>query len=168
MICLEKIPSGLEEAIRYYGKPWVEENGVLIESKEWRRENLGSVTLPHSLRYSWKDERLFSFACHKKVCKPVQDAILEIGSHGGWEWLVLQEFDRWGGCYNPRSKRSTPLQPSAHFFGIAIDLNPHIDPQGEPPKMPWFIVDAFVKRGFIWGGDFKRKDGQHFQALENY
>ena len=56
---------------------------------------------------------------------------------------------------------------STHAWGIAIDLNNHIagwlDPDGVQPEG---IVDAFKKRGFIWGGDWSEQyvDMMHFQA----
>lgn len=163
MITLEKIPLGLEETLSFYGTPWKLEGTERVPDEEWQKENLTSITLPHPLRYSWKDEELFAFQCHKKIAKALKDALLEIGGWGGWEWLRKQGYDRWGGCFNPRMKRGKD-EPSVHYFGAAIDLNPHLGPFGKPGVMPYFIVSAFEKRGFYtW-----KTDQSHFQAVRGF
>ncbi|MCP4393977.1 MAG: M15 family metallopeptidase [Alphaproteobacteria bacterium] len=35
---------------------------------------------------------------------------------------------------------------------------------GEKPTIPKKIIQIFEKRGFIWGGDWKRPDGMHWSA----
>lgn len=68
---------------------------------------------------------------------------------------------------------------SNHSFGRAIDINPvqnpytqldgEVVPQGAVynPTVPGTlikeIVDIFKSYGFEWGGDWERKDWQHFQ-----
>jgi hypothetical protein len=164
MITLPSIPSGLSEITRFYGVPWETlPSGERVPSEKWKKKNLTSVTFPHPFRYSWKDETLYSFLCHRLISSALQDALMEIGSYGGWKWLKENNFDRWGGCYNPRNKRGSD-EPSTHYFGIAIDFNPHLSPLNQPSKMPWFIVNAFAKRGFV----NLEKDGMHFQACSEY
>lgn len=72
---------------------------------------------------------------------------------------------------------------SNHAYGLAIDINPklnpyiqgsHISPEGAKydSKIPGtilsdsFLVKAFKKRGWQWGGDWiTRKDYQHFEKI---
>lgn len=72
---------------------------------------------------------------------------------------------------------------SNHAYGLAIDINPKLNPyvQGSrispegakyDSKSPGtilsdsFLVNAFKKRGWTWGGDWiTRKDYQHFEKI---
>jgi hypothetical protein len=76
------------------------------------------------------------------------------------------------GSYNCRAVADTG-QPSAHGYGIAIDLNtavsdywywrPHDDPLHYRNRMPEEIVAIFEKHGFIWGGKWYHFDTMHFE-----
>ncbi len=78
------------------------------------------------------------------------------------------------GTYNCRPIAGTN-RPSAHGFGIAIDIaakHSHYwlwskpDKDGRHPyknDVPWEIVRAFEKHGFIWGGKWYHYDTMHFE-----
>jgi hypothetical protein len=76
------------------------------------------------------------------------------------------------GTYNCRAVADTG-QPSAHGYGIAIDLNTAVSdywywqPHGGPivyrNRMPAEIVAIFEKHGFIWGGKWFHFDTMHFE-----
>jgi hypothetical protein len=76
------------------------------------------------------------------------------------------------GTYNCRAVADTG-QPSAHGYGIAIDLNtafsdywywhPHDGPIIYRNRMPEEIVAIFEKHGFIWGGKWYHYDTMHFE-----
>jgi hypothetical protein len=76
------------------------------------------------------------------------------------------------GTYNCRAVADTG-QPSAHGYGIAIDLNtavsdywywqPHGGPIAYRNRMPAEIVAIFEKHGFIWGGKWFHFDTMHFE-----
>lgn len=76
------------------------------------------------------------------------------------------------GTYNCRSIADTG-QPSAHGYGIAIDLNtafsdywywrPHAGAIAYRNRMPEEIVEIFEKHGFIWGGKWYHFDTMHFE-----
>lgn len=76
---------------------------------------------------------------------------------------LLHTFD---GCFNIRMVRGTLNSPSAHAYGLAIDLNAASNGLGvthggffDHPE----FVKCFVEAGFSWGGNFKsRKDAMHF------
>ena len=76
------------------------------------------------------------------------------------------------GTYNCRAVADTG-QPSAHGYGIAIDLNtavsdywywqPHDGAIRYRNRMPEEIVAIFEKHGFIWGGKWYHFDTMHFE-----
>ncbi len=88
-------------------------------------------------------------------------------------------------AFNCRWKVPRPGVFSQHAFGTAIDINPLVNPYHSPKlilpkggakytdrslKVPGMIFKddvvhrAFTRRGWTWGGDWKRKkDYQHFE-----
>jgi len=154
MITLHYVPDGIEEIIDYYGDP---------REAEWFKENIVVCRLPFSLRQSWNGVRLDRFHVHKLVMDAMRDALLEIETYGGMVFLRQHDLDMWGGVYNDRNKRGSNV-PSTHSFGIAIDYCPQLGSFKEPSRMPYFIVKAFIKRGF----ENLLYDGQHNQACTGY
>ena len=154
MIVLEYIPDGIEEIINYYGDP---------KNNDWFKKNIIVCTLPFSLRQSWNQNRISKFHVHKLVEPAMKDALLEIEEYGGIVFLRQYFLDQWGGVYNDRNKRGSNT-PSTHAWGIAIDYCPELGPFKEMNRMPYFIVKAFIKRGFI----NLKHDGMHYQACDNY
>ena len=75
---------------------------------------------------------------------------------------------RLGGTFNPRNIAGTD-RPSAHSYGIAIDLNDALsdywrwEKHGWHNRIPQPIVDAFEAEGFIWGGRWYHFDTMHFE-----
>lgn len=76
---------------------------------------------------------------------------------------------RLGGTFNARNIAGTD-RPSAHSYGIAIDLNDALSDYWRWSKggawrnrMPQAIVDAFEAEGFIWGGRWYHFDTMHFE-----
>jgi peptidoglycan L-alanyl-D-glutamate endopeptidase CwlK len=83
--------------------------------------------------------------------------------------------DRPAGTFNWRVVAGTE-RPSAHSFGIAIDINTaNADywhwtgkPEGSPDiayrnRIPLEIVEIFERHGFIWGGKWYHYDTMHFE-----
>jgi hypothetical protein len=76
------------------------------------------------------------------------------------------------GTYNCRAVADTG-QPSAHGYGIAIDLNTAVSDYWYwqrhdgaivyRNRMPEAIVAIFEKHGFIWGGKWYHYDTMHFE-----
>jgi hypothetical protein len=77
-------------------------------------------------------------------------------------------LDGLGGTYAPRNIAGTD-RPSAHSWGISLDLNPkrtqywRWDKRGWHNTVPQSIVDAFEAEGFIWGGRWFHYDTMHFE-----
>ena len=72
-------------------------------------------------------------------------------------------LDLFGGSFNFRPIRSGSSL-SMHAYGIAFDLNPRGNPLGRPGVMPGWVIACFERAGFYWGGNFSRRDAQHFEA----
>ncbi|WP_020178297.1 M15 family metallopeptidase [Methylopila sp. M107] len=72
------------------------------------------------------------------------------------------------GTYNCRVIAGT-TQPSAHGYGIAIDLNTRFSDYwrwskgGYRNQIPPEIVEIFERHGFIWGGKWAHFDTMHFE-----
>ena len=154
MITLQHVPDGIEEIIECYGDP---------KEKGWFDDNMIVCRLPFSLRQSWNGVRVDRFHVHRLVEPAMKDAILEIEAYAGIIFLRRHDLDMWGGIYNDRNRRGSNT-PSTHSWGIAIDYCPELGPFGDPSRIPYFIVDAFLKRGFV----NLKYDGQHNQAVKNY
>lgn len=72
---------------------------------------------------------------------------------------VLHSFD---GCYNVRQSKGGKSW-SLHSWAIAIDMDAATNAYNATPKLDARIVAIFKANGFDWGGDWKTKDGMHFQ-----
>lgn len=71
----------------------------------------------------------------------------------------LKTFD---GCFNIRFVRGTTDKPSAHTYGLAVDLNAGENPLGGPVVFSQELLQCFRDAGFTCGADFhSRVDGQH-------
>jgi hypothetical protein len=78
-------------------------------------------------------------------------------------------FDGMGGTFNWRPIAGTH-RPSAHSFGVSLDLNParshywRNDPKaGWKNTVPASIVAAFEAEQFAWGGRWFHYDTMHFE-----
>ncbi|MEH6405759.1 MAG: M15 family metallopeptidase [Leeuwenhoekiella sp.] len=84
------------------------------------------------------------------------------------ERCLQDEIKTWDGCFNIRLVRGShdPNNWSLHSFGIAIDINAAWNRLGHEPTMSTDLVKCFTDAGFDWGGNWKRKDGMHFQLAK--
>ncbi len=110
-----------------------------------------------------KDLRCRNFYGNKRIVDSVIDAFWEIYDHYGIEYIRANGLDNYGGCYNYRKSRGYE-EYSDHAWGMAIDYLPQFGAMGVKPTIPKKIIQIFEKRGFIWGGDWKRPDGMHWSA----
>ena len=102
--------------------------------------------------------------CNEYIIYAVLDAYEEILDHYGIDEIVAMGYDRYGGCYNHRKTRDGKWF-SVHTWGAAIDILMQYGGYGKDPKnFPKFIIEAFTKRGFFWGGRWRRPDGMHFSV----
>ncbi len=75
----------------------------------------------------------------------------------------LETFD---GCFNPRMIRGSKSTWSTHTWAVALDFNAATNGLGVEPQIDHGIVRIFKSHGWVWGGDFRRKDGMHFQRVK--
>lgn len=95
--------------------------------------------------------------CNRKLVAPLERAIRNLINEG-----VSDELKTWNGCFNIRKSRGLSSQ-SLHSWGIAVDVNAATNALGAEPTLSICFVDCFKREGFDWGGEWKRKDGMHFQ-----
>lgn len=98
--------------------------------------------------------------CNKDVANALQDAFLNIIGR-----CLQDELKTWDGCFNIRKKRGFKSW-SLHSWGIAIDINAAWNGLKQEPQMSPELVKCFTDAGFDWGGNWRRKDGMHFQLAK--
>ena len=103
---------------------------------------------------------------HKYIIPAVIEALEEIKDYYGEALIKELGLNSYAGCYNKR-KTSSGRWWSVHSWGLAVDFLPKLGPYGRPSAIPYHFVEAFKKRGFIWGGDWKKPytDGMHFSGI---
>lgn len=166
MVEIEKVPRGIEEIKAVYGDP---DAGDEV-NVGWYEENITGFDAPFPMRLSWNNEVIHGFIAHRLVGTVIVDALEEIRDKHGYNFLRDYSLDKFGGIFNYRVKKGGS-ELSTHAWGIAIDWCPAIGKFGSTyyaERYPKVIVDAFKKRGFTWGGDWKRPDAMHFQACVSY
>jgi len=161
---LKDVPEGLPAIMDLYGVPGKPTDGGFAPDRQWVSENIRIFRLSFPLRRSWDKVEITAFPAHRLVGDAMADAIEEIHKFYGLATMRLHGLDLWGGVYNPRLKRGAD-EPSAHAWGIAIDYCPALGPFGERTRIPWPVVEAFLKRGFE---NLPATDGMHFQACRGY
>ena len=130
------------QALAKYGIPEKENNMVLWD-------------VPTELEIGVIPKRLY---CNKDIIQPLTaafKALINIGK--------VSELKTFDGCFNIRYQRGSRTAASLHSWGIAIDLNAAWNGLGKEPQLSSGFVKCFTDNGFDWGGEWKRKDGMHFQ-----
>jgi len=145
-----KVPTGKSQIIEIFGQP-----GKAVCSA-------GRVLLPAPIKLSWADTEVTKLACHKLLEDVFTDVFEALFAKNLWSYIKTT-----GGIYEPRTVTSSQ-KTSTHAWGIAIDLNPLENPLGAKPKMNERVILVFEDRGFVWGGDWSRPDGMHFQYARGY
>lgn len=95
--------------------------------------------------------------CNKRMVIPLENALRNTIIRN-----VAKEIRTWDGCFNVRKGRGLSSM-SLHSWGIAVDLNAAWNGLGKTPTFSAKFVQCFRDAAFDWGGDWKRKDGMHFQ-----
>ena len=133
----------------------------LISNGSWPRysEFLVPFIVPYALQSAllyggWPTRKIIM---NKDMVTPFTTATNLLISEG-----CIKFIHSYGGCFNIRNVRGGN-QISAHAYGLAVDINPDTNPLGKPGAMHQDVVDCFEEAGFVWGGNFKRIDGMHFQ-----
>ncbi len=165
MIRLDYVPNGYQEIVDYYGYPGsIDSDGNAKVDNKWYKNNIAYFDIGMTLYQSWDQRLIHGFIMHKKIAPALIDALHVIRDYAGQQFLHRYKLDQWGGCFNPRWKRGTK-EISTHFFAISLDYCPALGPWGERSRMPFFIMDAFLERGFVclW-----KNDGMHQAGCSGY
>jgi hypothetical protein len=98
--------------------------------------------------------------CNRDMIEPLSKAFHNLIQTGH-----VNELKTWDGCFNIRKKRGLASM-SLHSWGIAIDVNAFENGLNQTPKLSAGFVKCFTYAGFYWGGNFKRRDGMHFELSD--
>lgn len=180
------LPSGLRQIISTYGDPRGSRGKL---SAGWYRDNIISAKLPYPMRLAWKPGTTITAAPVHRLAADDLVRVLEtiwryvrvqVKREVGFESRTSEEYDRltmerirelgldlFGGTFNYREQRAGS-KLSTHAWGIAIDLDPSHNAMGTAGTMPGWVVQAFEKQGWTWGGRFSRRDPMHFQRCSGY
>ena len=138
---------------------------------QFRKKYLVLWDVPNQLEIGVIPKRIY---CNKDIIQPLTQAFSALISTG-----AVKELKTWDGCWNFRpirgyEKRYQTLMSqgkvdqairllSIHSWACAIDVNAAENGLNRPPKLSKKFVKCFKDAGFIWGGDFSRPDGMHFE-----
>jgi len=133
------------DCLKKYGDPNLQKSMVLWD-------------VPVPLEIGVIPKRIY---CNKDMVQPLAAAFNNLILRG-----FVSELKTWDGCFNIRKKRGLQSM-SLHSWGLAIDVNAFENGLGKEPKLSPGFVKCFTDAGFEWGGNWKRKDGMHFQIGKN-
>lgn len=150
------------ELIKLYGEPSYE--------AKFKKAHITSAKLPYTM---WMDKIRFDKITMHSCCI---DSFIRVMTHvweengKDYEKIQAQKLHVFSGCWNIRSKRGGSTA-SVHSWAMAVDIAAPWNGLGKTPGYNKYsftndslIVKAFKEEGWIWGGDWKRADGMHFQA----
>ena len=145
------------QALKKYGDPnltttqskwfelWQVEKEFLDAFNHVKFSALGTIGFP---------KKIFINKDFKPVLKKALQNLIDRG--------LTKELKTWDGVFIIRTKRAlTSL--SLHSWAIAVDVNQAENQLNMTPKLSAEFVKCFTDAGCYWGGNFKRRDGMHFQ-----
>ena len=171
MIKLEYVPYGLVKINEWFGGcpahiKVIEGKARPIRIKGWGAKNTKQIRLPFPLRLDTNRTLVvLNPWVHKRIAASLIDALEEIESYAGHEFLIKYNLDITAGIGSTRLMKSATDRLSMHAYFAAIDICPDLGPFGEPSRMPFFIHEAFLKRDWV---NITMEDGMHYQAAGGY
>jgi hypothetical protein len=132
------------QALKKYGDPNLQKSMILWD-------------VPTALEIGVIPKRIY---CNKDMVQPLAVAFNNLILR-----CFVNELKTWDGCFNIRKKRGLQSM-SLHSWGLAIDVNAFENGLGKEPKLSPGFVKCFTDAGFEWGGNWKRKDGMHFELAK--
>lgn len=133
------------QALKKYGEPSVSNPNLVL----W--------DVPTELEIGLIPKRIY---CNKDLVGPLSKAFKALIDTGH-----VKELKTWDGCFNIRKKRGLSSM-SLHSWAIAVDVNAFENGLNQVPKLSAGFVKCFTDNGFEWGGNWKRKDGMHFELAK--
>ena len=132
---------------------------------KWETERMARAALPFPIPLAWNTaQAATSIRCHRLIAPLLEEVFRQVEVQG-----LKGAVRTYGGGYVFRPKRNG-VKPSAHSWGIAIDLNPNTNAMGSAGDMDPRLVALFESHGFTWGGRWTgaNKDPMHFQYCSGY
>ena len=126
------------------------------------------VVPPFAMYYDGRRVKAIQF--HRKCAPALLAALNEIWDACDHDQTKIDAagVSKYAGAYNPRMVRGSKTKWSNHAYAAAIDLNAAENGLYAKGNMPQFVIDAFYRQGWKWGGDYSgRKDPMHFEAVDN-
>ncbi|MET4197298.1 hypothetical protein ABIB96_001286 [Bradyrhizobium sp. LA3.X] len=126
------------------------------------------VVPPFAMYYEGQRVRAIQF--HKKAAPALLAALNEIWDYCQHDQAKIDAagVSKYAGAYNHRMVRGSSTKWSNHAYAAAIDLNAEENGLYAKGNMPQFVIDAFCRQGWMWGGWYSgRKDPMHFEAVDN-
>lgn len=127
------------------------------------------VVPPFAMYYEGRKIKAIQF--HRKAAPALLAALNEIWDYCQHDQAKIDAagVSKYNGAYNHRYVRGSTTKWSNHAYAAAIDLNAEENALGaKKGTMPQFVVDAFCRQGWMWGGWYSgRKDLMHFEAVDN-
>lgn len=124
---------------------------------DWEKENIVRIKPPIVCPKFTSSVRV-----HKLAAPQFMQVYTDIEDEGLADQLLSYE-----GAYTPRFIRGSRTTLSNHAHGTAIDHNAKYNGLGKYPAngkgSVRDLVPHFENNGFYWGGNFKRRDGMHFE-----
>ena len=146
---------------RYGGFKIIDGKAVWENEGKW----CSSLIIPADIAEKWLNtatgKPTLKIYCNRDLQVPLMLALLLLKRKG-----LLSELKTFDGCYMIRKQRGGDTI-SFHSWAMAIDVNASENPLGAESVLSPEFVQCWKEAGFIWGGDWKRKDGQHFQYITN-
>lgn len=119
----------------------------------------------------WFPRRIYM---NRMLLTPFDTALRNLIARG-----IASELKTFDGCHNARPIRGKEKEYrtligqgkeseavnllSMHAWAAAIDVNAATNRLGAKPTLSTEFVSCFIQAGFDWGGNFRRKDGMHFE-----
>jgi hypothetical protein len=148
-------PTTLQEAFDRYG---FIANNVWPDEVKW----MTMYFVPDDIKANWVNtatgKTINKIYLNKDMLTPLTQAMDNLKTRG-----LLSELKTFDGCFMIRMIRGSTTTPSTHSYGLAIDVNAATNALGQVPQLSAEFVACFTDVGFVWGGNFSRKDGMHFQ-----
>lgn len=144
--CLKKYgdPNLLETQNKHF-ELWIVPNDIREAFNHVRFSALGTIGFP---------KKIF---INKDFKPALEKALRNLISR-----QLTKELKTWDGVFIIRTKRAlTSL--SLHSWAIAVDVNAFENGLNQTPKLSAAFVKCFTDADMDWGGNWKRKDGMHFQ-----
>jgi hypothetical protein len=148
-------PLSFKKAVEMFG-PIV--NGQWAKEAEWCEVVNVPEAISDAVINSLTGQPWTHVYCNRYMAPALQRVFAELVAED--LAVCLSTFD---GCYERRSIRGLPGRVSTHAYALALDFDALKNPLGAMPVMDRRVVSVFDRNGFIYGGNFPRRDGMHMQ-----